>query len=54
MVNYAEAKIEYEDKEVFNSDICAYYAKICKEIYLVNGKAHKINSKAVRNSELTH
>jgi hypothetical protein len=53
MVNYAEAKIDYEDKEVFNEDLSIYYAKICKEIFDINGKAYK-HKKADRHSELTH
>ena len=50
MSNYAEAKIEYEDKLVFQTDICKYYARKCKQIYRINGKSYK---KQVRESKLT-
>lgn len=30
MVSYAEAKIDPEDQEDFNIDICTYYSKICQ------------------------
>jgi hypothetical protein len=52
MSNYAEAKIQEEDKILFQNAISKYYAKVCKEIFLKNGKSYK--KKKDRQSELNH
>lgn len=53
MSNYAEAKISEENKIAFQNIISRYYAKVCKEMYLKNGKCYK-RAKKYRPSELNH